>query len=155
MSKTVLAIDPGPKESAYCLWDGERILEKGKVPNEELMGMLYEWGLESKPPRLFIEMVASYGMAVGAEVFETVFWLGRFYEMYLGHVYRVYRLAIKMHHCHQAKANDSNIRQALIDRLGEPGVKKNPGVTYGVSKDVWSALAIAVYAYDCYEELTK
>jgi hypothetical protein len=42
------------------------------------------------------------------------------------------------------KAKDANIRQALIDKIGPQGTKKDPGPTYGISKDVWSALAIAV-----------
>ncbi len=37
-----------------------------------------------------------------------------------------------------------NIRQALIDRFGPPGKKKAPGATYGLSGDMWSALAVAV-----------
>ncbi|MGH7470493.1 MAG: hypothetical protein ACRENP_21315 [Longimicrobiales bacterium] len=53
-----------------------------------------------------------------------------------------------MHLCKNPKAKDQNIRQALIDLLGAPGTKKNPGPTYGISGDAWSALAIAVTARD-------
>ena len=56
------------------------------------------------------------------------------------------------------KATDSNIRVALIDMFprtgqntkGEPcakGCKKHPGPLYGVSKDVWAALGVAI-TYD-------
>jgi hypothetical protein len=146
----ILAIDPGPVESAFVRWDGGSVLEKGKVPNAELLTSLYS---KAGKATLVLEMVASYGMAVGVEVFETVFWIGRFYEAYSGPKCRVKRLKIKLHHCQDSRAKDSNIRQALIDRLGAPGTKKNPGVTYGVSKDVWSALAIATYAHDCMDQL--
>ena len=59
-----------------------------------------------------------------------------------------YRKDIKLHLCGTTKARDPNVRQALIDRLGKPGTKKNPGPTYGVSSHAWSALAVAVYASD-------
>ena len=55
----------------------------------------------------------------------------------------------KVHHCHSARAKDSNIRQALLDRFGGKdiavGTKADQGPLYGIKKDVWSALAIGVY----------
>ena len=50
------------------------------------------------------------------------------------------------------RAKDSNIRQALIDRFGVVGTKKNPGWFYGVSKDVWAAIAVGVTYHDKAEE---
>ena len=38
----------------------------------------------------------------------------------------IYRKEEKMNICHTMRAKDSNIRQALIDRFGEVGTKKNP-----------------------------
>ena len=58
----------------------------------------------------------------------------------------VYRQDVKQFLCHSARAKDGNIRQAIIDRLGPPGVKSAPGVTYGISKHLWSALAVALTA---------
>jgi hypothetical protein len=90
-------------------------------------------------------------MPVGAEVFETALWIGKFmhaWQRNSGKVELVYRQNIKLHFCHSARANDSNVRQALIDRFGKPGVKKNPGKLYGIHKDMWSALAIAIYFLD-------
>jgi hypothetical protein len=43
------------------------------------------------------------------------------------------------------------VRQALIDRLGPQGTKKNPGPTYGMRSHLWAALAVAVYAGDVKE----
>jgi hypothetical protein len=56
---------------------------------------------------------------------------------------------VKMHLCGNTRAKDGNIRQALLDRFGPGkaiacGTKKQPGPLYGVSKDVWQALALAV-----------
>lgn len=136
-----LAVDPGPTLSAYLLWDGSRIIEKAKVPNEELLALLGQ----RTDATLSIEMVESFGMAVGKEVFETVFWIGRFWEVYKGTKQRVTRKEIKRHHCGTNRATDSNIRTALIDKYGPPGTKKEPGMTFGLSGDTWSAFAIATY----------
>lgn len=122
---TILAIDPGPVKSAYVAWDAEnqKIDSKGIVPNEILLSTIkIGAGLEGMKPA--IEMIASYGMPVGAEVFETCVWIGQFKEAWenrfgLGHEVRlIRRMEAKTHLCHDVKAKDSNIRQAIIDRLG-------------------------------------
>ncbi len=146
----ILAIDPGTTQSAFVvlpLPDYEfEIRDKGKIDNEELVWRIQDskWG---HIDHFVIEMVASYGMAVGKTTFETVFWIGRFWEA-ANYAYtrdRLYRKAdVCMHLCQSTRAKDANIRQALIDRYGEPGTKSNPGPLYGVSKDIWSALAVGV-----------
>lgn len=146
----ILAIDPGSAQTALVEWDGERIVARHLVPNAQTIELVYA----SQAAEVVVEMVASYGMPVGREVFETVLWIGRFIEKAASSgkpVRTVYRKDIKLHLCHSMRAKDGNVRQALIDRLGEPGTKKAPGVTYGISKDLWAALAVAVFAYDCPE----
>src|SRR3990167_11072562 len=71
----VLAIDPGQTESAWLYYNGtQAIYDFGKEPNETLLP-----AVESLSGRhLVIEMVESMGMPVGREVFETVYWIGRF-----------------------------------------------------------------------------
>ena len=79
--------------------------------------------------KVIIEMIASYGMAVGKEVFDTCVWIGRFKQISESQdieVEYIYRKDEKMNICHSMKAKDSNIRQALIDRFGEVGTKRNP-----------------------------
>jgi len=143
----ILSIDPGPTESAWVFWDGNRLQSFAKEPNELVIERVRQ--AKSNTAACVIEMIASYGMPVGAEVFETVYWSGRFAEAYgAEHVHRTPRLAVKMHLCHSSRAKDGNVRQALIDRFGVPGKKASPGALYGVSGDIWAALALAVTWWD-------
>lgn len=152
---TVLAIDPGNKESAYALVGSDcNPAEIGKVPNEELQRLLWS-GLLGSADRVVIEMVASYGMPVGADVFETCVWIGRFIETARGHCPElVFRREVKLHHCGSVRATDATITQALKDRFAKgasnhgKGTKSNPGWFYGFSKDIWQAYALGVYAVD-------
>jgi hypothetical protein len=162
----ILAIDPGNSESAYVVIDQatRRPLYFEKLANEKfvtlLSDMLVEFLVtdEDDDPTMLaaIEMVASYGMPVGADVFETCVWIGRFYQE-LNVVTKpqlVKRHPVKVHHCHSAKAKDSNITQALVDRFapGQPnkgkGTKAAPGWFHGFAADVWQAYALAVYVAD-------
>jgi hypothetical protein len=151
----LLAIDPGPTQSAYVIWDGKKILDKRIEMNLPLLCYLRNpsvyWDAATWPEALVIEQIKSYGMSVSDTIFETVYWTGRFREAWgtQGFFDRYPRMTIKMHLCHNSRAKDGNIRQALIDRLGGPGTKKQPGATYGCSKDIWAALALAITAFDC------
>ena len=146
----ILAIDPGNEKSAFVMGDREvPLFEKGIMCNDEFIEKIKWFGATN--PTVVIEMVASYGMAVGKTVFETVLWIGKFVrecELNKIPVELVYRKDIKMHLCQTMRAKDTNIMQALKDRYGEVGTKKNPGPLYGVSKDIWSALAVATYYQD-------
>jgi len=151
---SILAIDPGNIESAYAvLGDGLELIKFKKCKNEELITNLLLFINEYEVTHIAIEAIASYGMAVGATVFETCIWVGRFHQEIERNNHKVsyiYRKDEKMNLCHSMKAKDSNIRQALIDRFGPVGVKKSPGWFYGVSKDVWSAVAVGVTYADLY-----
>lgn len=152
----ILGIDPGPTESAYVIWDGSRVIQHGMSENQLLIKSLNP---EVNVTHCAIEMIASYGMSVGQEVFETCVWIGRWLERweYVSawseegssfDAIRVTRKDVAVHLCNSARAGDSNVSQALRDRFGEKGTRKNPGATYGIVKDEWSALAVAVTVYD-------
>jgi hypothetical protein len=142
----ILAIDPGTAQSGWVLFDGERVLQAGVLPNDQMLMACYSRAADQADV-LAIEKIEAMGMAVGAETFETVHWSGRFYQAWPGNkVLRVTRRAVKLHLCGSMRAKDPNIRQALIDRLGQPGTKKAPGPTYGVTSHAWAALAVAVTA---------
>lgn len=149
---TVLAIDPGNTESGWAFIDANDCepIAVGKNANEHLLERLNGFDAD----HIAIEMVASYGMAVGKDVFETCVWIGRFLERLDGRAGLIYRRDVKLHHCHNAKAKDANITQALVDRFtpGKPnhgkGTKAEPGFFYGFKADIWQAYALAVYAAD-------
>lgn len=143
----ILAIDPGPELSAFILMDGSRIMNRGQIVNTSMRYNLAGVWRDARTT-LAVEMIASYGMPVGREVFETCVWIGRFVERWEGSAEYVYRKDVKMHLCGSMKAKDANIRQALIDRFGGKekaiGTKKSPGPLYGIKGDEWAALAVAV-----------
>jgi hypothetical protein len=149
---TVLAIDPGYEQSAVVLYDGSRVETHRILPNDELLSHLCHD--DDLPETCVIEQIASYGMPVGAEVFGTVRWSGRFEQAFLmrnrlrNSVALMPRRDVKLHLCNSARAKDANVRQALLDRFGgekvAKGTKAAPGPLYGLKKDEWAALAIAV-----------
>ena len=151
MIKKILAIDPGSLKSAYVLYDQGKLLDFGIKPNAALLAIIRTADCEC----VAIEMIASYGMPVGKDVFETCVWIGRFIQVSWSRgkpFFQVYRKDVKMYLCRTPRAKDSNIRQAIIDlypptgegAIPQIGTKKYPGPLYGVSKDVWAALAVAL-----------
>lgn len=148
----ILSIDAGNEESAYCLIDRKtyKPIEFGKVSNEQILMKI----IELKYDNLILEMIASYGMPVGSSVFETCVWIGRFIQARKCPDWDyIYRKEEKMNLCNSMKAKDSNIRQALIDRFGEVGTKKNQGWFYGFKNDVWAAYAVGITWLDKQKEL--
>lgn len=163
----VLAIDPGNTQSAYVMIGPDRRpLFFDKLPNDELLARLHHPDSPiTDVDAIAIEMVASYGMPVGADVFETCVWIGRFYEALtrcaIDPLLLVKRHPVKLHHCQSARAKDTNIRQALVDRFapGQPnhgkGTKNAPGWFYGFRADVWQAMALAVYVADTADDISE
>lgn len=156
----ILAIDPGDVESGFCLMDDYRPVIFEKSENYTVLEaiLLYAHGCKA----VVIEMVASYGMAVGKNIFDTCVWIGRFWQEAIeagaSRVELVYRIDEKMTICHDSRAKDTNIRKALIDRFAEfdkkngKGTRKNPDWFYGFKKDIWMAYAVGVTFLDKEQE---
>lgn len=152
----LLAIDPGTTESAYVIYETEtkKIVDHNKLNNLALLDDLLKLDYDF----LVAEMFKSYGFQVGDSVLETCVWLGRFVQNAKTGYELISRKTVVSEICGKATANDSHIRTALIayfsDFLGlgvgevrgkgAIGLKSNPGPLYGITKDQWSALAIAV-----------
>ena len=153
-SKVVWAIDPGPEVSAFIGLDlstrlpRDPILASNDVVREEVQALRFG--------TLWIEMPRSYGMPASNALLDTTFWVGRFTEACPVDVGLISRKEVVLALCGTARAGDSNVIRALKDlyaehpkasNLGsEPavGVKTAPGPLYGIRRDLWQALAIAV-----------
>lgn len=147
----ILAIDPGTSQSGFVKLYSGRVMTCGVLPNANVLKLV-----AAHQGPISIEMIASYGMAVGKEVFETCVWIGRFKQASTkpDAVRLVYRKDVKLHLCGTSKAKDANIRQALLDmfpatgggKTPQIGTKSQPGPLYGVSSHAWAALGVAVTA---------
>lgn len=158
---TVLGIDPGCFQSAWVLFDGERVQAHFIESNEAVRDALLDGSHSYMADALVIEQIASYGMPVGREVFDTVFWAGRFYEAARQYASQktialMPRREVKLHLCQSARAKDAHVRQALLDRFGgekvAKGNKASPGPLHGLRKDEWQALALGVVWWDLNHE---
>jgi hypothetical protein len=155
----MIAVDPGNTRSAWVAFDGQRVLGHGIDLNLDLRNRLSRLnapGAPIDPVELVVfEQIESFGMAVGREVFETVFETGRMYQAANATTARLTRKAVKLHLCQSMRAKDANIRAALIDKFGGSndvaiGKKASPGPLFGIRADEWSALAIAVTWMETY-----
>lgn len=145
MTPLVIAIDPGTKQSAYVAWDGEFITAVETVPNAQVLKFLRSIAPDTC---VVIENIEPYGMVVGREVHETMFWVGRFFQRardIVGpkHVSRLPRRAVKKHLKLKPGAGDKDVRAALIHLLD-----RHPEQWHNLKSHQWSALAIAVTWWD-------
>lgn len=163
---SIVAIDPGTEYSAYLVYDASApktyplgcpefgIVENGAL-RDKLLGN--EMGSVLLSGMLVMEEIENYGMPAGRSLFQTCIWMGRFLQAWNGPYRMMPRREVKQHLCHSVKANDATIRQALLDLFGGKeravGKKERPGLLYGISKDVWSALALAV-TYEYHDDVT-
>lgn len=147
--KKVIGIDPGTKKSGVACYDEatRRVLwSDGELPNERVLDFIklnaanpeYEFALER------IEALYGRGGVVGMETVKTI----QFCGVIIGRCYpRTVRCLspaeVRQAVCGTAKSSDSGVTQALIDKVGPKGTKKNPGPTFGVSKHAWRGLAVA------------
>lgn len=149
----VLGIDPGNMESAYVVMDREtqRPLEHDKVGNEELERRLAKGEIQFDEACL--EIVSSYGLAAGKDLFQTCMEIGRLsvlIESYGVQTYGCYRRDVKLHLTGVASSKDVNVRAALIEAYAKhdfkngKGTKDNPDWWYKFRADEWAAAALAV-----------
>lgn len=143
----IIGLDPGTDRSAYVCYDaiGRRIEAHGLLLNDPLLMALGNMG----PCQLVIEQFENYGMAVGRDVFATVWWSGRFFQAWDGPAAQLPRKTVKLHICGSTRATDANVRQALIDRFGRSkaeaiGTKTHKGPLYGLKSHEYAALAVAM-----------
>lgn len=153
---SILAVDAGSVRSAWLKLDRatEEVLGFGIDANEDLRDRLATgdvWADE-----IVFEWMTPRGLPTSAQEFETLYWIGRLSEAARGVVVRLARDKVKFHLTgRRSKVGDPQVAAALIDRYGgiggraaAVGVKAKPGPLYGVTRDVWAALAVAVTYLD-------
>ncbi len=151
MGITVIGLDPGSEKSAYVVWNNKNILVKGIPPNEELLEMLSD--LQDRYfPVLAIESMISIPGGVGKAVIQTIEWADRFYQAWQGEREKVPVGNVRVALCGTMRSDNADVRRALIQRFGEPGIKKNPNpIMYGLKGSGYHlirAFAVAVVHMD-------
>jgi hypothetical protein len=150
----LLAIDPGTLQSGWVLFDGASVIHSGTTSNDEVLMACYSQAA-GHAQCLAIEEPEGMGQIASHALLRAA-WAGGGFERAWPRLarspLRITRRMVVSELLRPAtvkgKSQDSRIRQALIDRVGEPGTKRAPGPTYGVSSHAWSALAVAVVAWD-------
>jgi hypothetical protein len=144
MTPLVIGIDPGTKQSAYVAWDGQWIQELGTEPNPQVAKYLRDVGRRTgRDTCVVFEAIESYGMPIGKETLETVFWTGRLFQIArdtIGpkQVSRLPRRAVKKHLKLGKGSGDPQVRAALIRRY------RHPNDWRGLKSHQWAAFALAV-----------
>jgi hypothetical protein len=126
----LLAIDPGCSKSAWVLFEGEKPCKWMKEPNEDLMQRMKNTDFDCLD-KIVIEMI-SCNMRAGREIYETCYWIGRYYEASEGLAARMLRVRVKAIVLGSARGNDKMVRAAMIKRYGK--IK--------MAADEWQALAL-------------
>ena len=115
----ILAIDPGTTKSGWVFMENGNPIDYGWFDNEKIFTLLKMYQCV-----VVIEQVSHYGtgMPVGKDVFQTVQYIGEFKaiaeQVCSLEVVLIKRSEVKIHLCNSARANDSTVRQAIIDKYG-------------------------------------
>lgn len=157
----VIGIDPGYKQSALVAFDGKKVCQNLICDNDTMLSNIEDLKLESKglPWVMVLEQMQMFRSAfgVGAEVFDSVFWSGRFAQAWVPRRFdRILRSKVRGH-LQAIKGGDAAVRQGLIVRFGgykdvAIGSKKSPGPLHGIKSHEWSALAICVTFWDLHHD---
>ncbi len=148
----IIAIDPGDLKSGYVIINESQLIESGTLLNHKLLDKIMIYG---DPNIMAIENMTSYGRRVGASVFNTCVWIGRFQQAWYDpeSVFLIKRKTIVTSLTGQAKAGDSQVRRSILKlyppcgggKIPQVGIKKQPGPLYGISTHAWQALAVGLY----------
>ena len=158
----ILACDPGPERSALVLYDStlERPVGHWLLPNSEVRDVLDEYHhtplvIEYTPPyALHMKTGRAY---VPNQVVLTAIEIGRFIERNEPKKsILISRIDIKKHLLGRSNGTDADVTQSILARYGGTrknavGTKATPGPLYGIKKDIWAALAVAI----TYSETTE
>ena len=155
--ESVLAIDPGPTESAWVHYsmNADRVVRFGTCDNVDMLSILdFEFGFDEEGGRdkysiiFVIEQVTSYGKPVGASVFDTCFWTGRFAQAWVALFMLYPRRRVKKVLLGKDKGGDPEVRAAVIAHFGGKekaiGNKAEPGQLHKMKEHEWQACGLAL-----------
>ena len=148
----IISIDPGPKESAYTIFEPYpewEIWALGKVPNHTLESII-----ETDTAQIaVVEKISPWGMPGGHTVFDTIRFTGRLektIEITGMELHYLTRKEVVVMLCDSIHVGDAQVSAVLKKRFA-PGVrnhgkgtKKEPGFFYGFKADIWQAFAVGV-----------
>lgn len=145
-----LGIDPSDTKHAWAVYDSDTqaVLAHGRDWLNDDWALPWDW---KNCDMVAIEMVASYGMAAGASLFDTCVKIGQLVAFMHAwfraeEVRLITRIEVKKQITGRTNAKDSNIRQALLDMWGGVQATKKGQPLHGIAGDTWAALAVAVAA---------
>ena len=170
----IITIDPGNVSSGYAIERNGKLVEYGKIKNNELEQIIKE----NKFDVAAIEMIVSYGMSIGKTTIDTIYFIGKFSNILENNnckVYLISRPNIKLNVCLNSLSKDKNVRQAVIEYYGGfevaiggikckvckgkgwfkkrtnicelcngKGYEYEKGPLYNARADMWSAIAIII-----------
>jgi len=139
----IFSIDPGTEKSAYVhfsIVEGRiTALNAGFRENDNLYCDVRH--LPMSVNIFAIEKVVSFGRAVGKEVMDTAMIAGVLGGCYNSWpVYMIPRSKIRFHLGKSKRAGDKEVRAAILERW--------PGLQGRLVRDMWSAFAVGITAYD-------
>jgi hypothetical protein len=162
--KYIFGIDVGPLKSAYIFLSLDcknyiKIIDKNYLNNDIMKHAIVSKHIKYNNIEFIIETIVSYGMPMGQTTINTSIFAGRFFQMVEDincMVNFISRPEIKLNLTHSRRSKQKNVKQALKNRFGEFGTKKNPNRLYELKNNlvkggldhVWSALAVAVTYID-------
>ena len=173
MSSRIIGIDAGNNHSALVVYAPQcpKILDYALESNEDIAMRLKALRNENtggsgpNRTRLVLEMVKSYGSPLGDSILETVFWIGRFVQIWTDTANMSYDLVPRKTIVNaligHSQGGDSAVRQSLINYFANRGLygpqgesfeagsdpkslTRKGGPLYGIKKDLWAALAVCV-----------
>jgi hypothetical protein len=150
----LLCVDPDPVGGSWVLLDphGTVLASCLHQPVDELVAVV-----DPSLPLVVVEDVQSYGMPAGRSMFDTAKVIGELRGACRRECVafeEISRPAVKAMVCRSAKAKDAHVRQAILDayppdgggKTPQIGTKRQPGPLYGISQDLWAALALGLTA---------
>lgn len=164
----VIGIDPGPRTSGFVLFNGTEVVEA--VEDYENEALVRRLRFYAPPPQcaalpaVVIERVQFYGKIMGPDVFDTIWYGGRFYQAAEGRglvPHRVFWNEVRRQFVEAPrrdaegkakKVTEADVWLGLVKRFGGKeiavGTRKSPGTLAHVKTHARSALALAIYWWD-------